>query len=110
MQRDKEELQNRKNMFGRETRNYLLDENKIDNYRNFFKEKPYTIFRDEANEEEMVAKEINTINDCFVNGDINAINKIMENAKFNNNLLKWNRLKIINECKLALFELNTSSQ
>ena len=105
MKRDKEDLQDRKNMFGRETRNYLLDENKIDNYRNFFKEQKNTIFRDEANENEIVVKEINTINDCFVNGDIETINKIMKKAKSNNNLLRWNKLRIINECKSALFDL-----
>ena len=108
-QRDKEELQDRKNMFGRETRNYLLDENKIDNYRNYFKEKPNTIFRDEANEDEIVVKEINIINDCFVNNEIETINEIMRKAESNKNLLKWNRLRIINECKLALFELNNNN-
>ena len=106
MKRDKEELQNRKNMFGRETRNYLLDENKIDNYRNYFKDKPNTIYRDEANEDAIVIKEINKINECFVNGDIDTIKEIMKKAEANNNLLKLNRLIIINECKLALFDLN----
>lgn len=106
MQRDKEELKNRKDMFGRETRNYLLDEDKIDIYRNFFKEKPNTIFRDEANEEEIVIKEINKINECFVNNDIDTIKEIMKKAESNNNLLKLNKLMIINECKLALLDLN----
>ena len=105
MKRDKEDLNNRKNMFGRETRNYLLDENKIDNYRNYFKDKKETVFRDEANENEIVIKEINAINECFVNGDIKAINEIMKKAESNRSLIKWNKLRIINECKLALFEL-----
>ena len=104
--RDKKALQDRKNMFERETRNYLLDENKIDNYRNYFKEKKDTVFRDEANENEIVAKEINRINECFVNGDSNSINEIMEKAESNRSLLKWNKLRIINECKLALLDLN----
>ena len=105
MQRDKDALHDRKNMFGRETRNYLLDENKIDNYRNYFKDKKETIFRDEANENDIVIKEINTINECFVNSDIETINEILKKTELNKNLLKWNKLKIINECKLALFEL-----
>ena len=88
MQRDKETIQDRKNMFGRETRNYLLDEDKIDNYRNFFKEKPNTIFRDEANE----------------------VNEIKKKAEANKNLLEWNKLKIINECNLALFDLNHNNK
>lgn len=105
MRRDRETLHDRKIMFGRETRNYLLDENKIDKYRNYFKEKNNTIFRDEANENEIIIKEINAINECFVNGDTKLINEIMKKAESNNNLLKWNKLRIINECKLALFEL-----
>ena len=105
MKRDKEELQDRKNMFGRETRNYFLDEEKIDKYRNFFKEQSNTIYRDEANEDEIVVKEINRINECFVNEDIDSINEIMKKADSNKNLLKVNRLRIINECKLALFDL-----
>ena len=50
MQRDREELQDRKQMFGREVRNYLLDEDKIDVYRKFFGEKPETIYRAENSE------------------------------------------------------------
>lgn len=110
MQRDKEELHDRKNMFGREARNYLLDENKIDYYRNYFKEKEETIFRDEANEDEIVVKEINKINECFINGDIESINEIMKNAEVNKNLLKWNKLRIITECKSAIFELNNNRE
>ena len=110
LQRDKEALHDRKNMFGREARNYLLDENKIDKFRDFFKEKPNTIFRDEANEDEIVVKQINAINDCFVNGDIDTIKEIMEKAISSKNLLRLNKLRIINECKLALFDLNRSSE
>lgn len=50
MQRDKETLQDRKLMFGRETRNYLLDEDKIDIYRSYYSDKPDTIFREETDE------------------------------------------------------------
>ena len=50
MHRDKESLQDRKQMFGRESRNYLLDEEKIDRYRNYFGGRPETIFRTETNE------------------------------------------------------------
>ena len=50
MQRDKETLQERKQMFGRETRNYFLDEDKIDIYRNYYADKPDTIFREETDE------------------------------------------------------------
>lgn len=110
MQRDKETLKERKDMFGRETRNYLLDENKIDNYRNFYKEKPNTIFRDEANEDKIVVKEINAINESFINNDMDNIKEIIKKAESNKNLLKWNRLKIINECKSALFELNIQNK
>jgi energy-coupling factor transporter ATP-binding protein EcfA2 len=50
MQRDKDTLQDRKQMFGREARNYLLDEDKIDNYRRFFGDRPDTVFREEKEE------------------------------------------------------------
>lgn len=108
--RDKKDIQDRKNMFERETRNYLLDENKIDNYRNYFKEKKDTTFRDEANENDIVIKEINKINDCFVNNDIDSINEIMKKAETNKSLLKWNKLRIINECKSALFDLKKNPE
>ena len=48
MQRDRESLQDRKQMFGREARNYFLDEDKINIYRAFFGDKAETIFREEA--------------------------------------------------------------
>ena len=109
MKRDKETLQNRKQMFGREVRNYLLDEDKIDNYRSFFGDKPDTIFRDETGEaekrSEAVRNELNSIDRCFVNADAAGINEIMKKAEANAELSNFNKLRIINECRAALFEL-----
>ncbi len=109
MQRDKEKLQDRKQMFGREVRNYLLDEEKINSYRSYFGNSPDTIFREEENEAakktEIVVNELKSIDKCFVNGDANGIVKIMKNAEENAELSNWNKMRIINECKLALIEL-----
>ena len=109
MQRDKETLQDRKQMFGQAVRNYLLDEDKINNYRSFFGESPYTVFRDEANETdknaEAVLNELNSIDECFVNDDVDGINEIMKKAQTDPELSKWNKLRIINECNLALLDL-----
>ena len=108
MQRDKETLQGRKQMFGREVRNYLLDENKINRYRSFFGDSPYTIFREETSEAdknaEAVLNELNGIDRCFVNNDTDGINEIMKRAEANPALSNWNKLRIVNECKLALFD------
>ena len=109
MQRDKETLQDRKEMFGREVRNYLLDEDKINSYRSFFSDSPYTIFREETNEadkqSEFVNNELKSIDRFFVDDDAEGINEIMKNAEENTELSNWNKLRIINECKSALFEL-----
>ena len=104
MQRDLEAVQDRKLMFGRETRNYLLDEDKIDRYRRFFGDSPDTIFRDET-DETMITNELNSIDICFVNHDADGIIEIMKKAQANTQLSNWNRLKIINECNSALLEL-----
>ena len=109
MQRDKETLLDRKQMFGREVRNYLLDEDKIDSYRSFFGDRPGTIFREETNEavkkhEEMI-NELNLIDEYFVNRDTDGINEIMRKAEADAGLSKWNKLRIINECRSALFDL-----
>ena len=104
MQRDKEAVQDRKQMFGRETRNYLLDEDKIDSYRSFFGNKPDTIFREEKDETGII-NEFNKINKCFINDDANGITEIMEEAKANNELSNWDRRLIIHECKAAMLEL-----
>ena len=109
MQRDKETLQDRKQMFGREVRNYLLDEDKINRYRSFFGDSPDTIFRDETNEaakqSEVITSELNSIDRCFVNDDADGINEIMTNAEANPELSYWNKMRIINECKSALIDL-----
>ena len=106
--RDKEELQDRKEMFGREVRNYLLDEDKIDIYRKYFSDRPETLFREESNEAnkqaEAVISELNHINRCFVDDDEDGIREIMSKAE-TADLSNWNKLRIINECKLALFDL-----
>lgn len=106
--RDKEELQERKEMFGRAVRNYLLDEDKIDIYRKYFSDRPETLFREESNEAnkqaEAVISELNHINRCFVDDDEDGIREIMSKAE-TADLSNWNKLRIINECKLALFDL-----
>ena len=109
IKRDKEELQNRKEMFGREVRNYLLGEDKIDIYRNFYGDSPYTIYRDESNTEaknaEAVLNELNSIDRYFVNDDPDGIIEIKRKAEANDELPHWCKLKILNECDLALFDL-----
>ena len=108
MQRDKETLQDRKQMFGREARNYLLDEEKIDSYRKYFSSSPDTIFREEINaakQSEAVAAALKSIDRCFVNDDADGITGILKKAEENAELSNWNKLRIINECEAALFEL-----
>ena len=109
MQRDRETIQDRKQMFGREVRNYLLDEDKINSYRNFFGNRPEVIFREETSEAakrtEMTVSELKGIDRCFVNNDADGIHEIMKRAEDNTELSNWNRLRIINECKSALSEL-----
>ncbi|MBR0373731.1 MAG: hypothetical protein IJH91_04315 [Mogibacterium sp.] len=109
VKRDKEDLQDRKEMFERETRNYLLDEDKIDSYRKYFGEKPETIYREETNEAakqaEIVVNELKNIDKCFVNGDAEGINEILKKAEANTELSNLHRLRIINECTLALVEM-----
>ena len=109
LHRDKKTLQDRKKMFGRETRNYLLDEEKIDCYRSFFARKPETVFRNETNETnkeiEAVIGELNSIDKCFVNNDEDAIKEILRRAEANTEISEWHKLKIMNECQAALLEL-----
>ena len=96
-------------MFGREVRNYLLDEDKIDRYRDFYGESPYTIFRDETSEadkkSEAVINELKSIDRYFVNDDADGINEIMKKAEANTEFSHWDKLRIINECKFALLDL-----
>jgi energy-coupling factor transporter ATP-binding protein EcfA2 len=109
MQRDREELQDRKQMFGREVRNYLLDEDKIDSFRSFFGASPETVFREETNEaaqkEEFIMNELNGIDQCFVHGDADGIKEIMKRAEENTEISNWNKQRIVNECKSALSDL-----
>ena len=106
MQRDKETLKDRKQMFGREVRNYLLDEDKIDAYRSFFGDCPDTIFRDETNEDETTSEALNSIDRCFVKDDADGILEIMKKTEADAGLSNWNKLRIINECSAALLELH----
>ena len=112
MQRDKETLQDRKQMFGREVRNYLLDEEKINAFRSFFSDSPYTVFREETNEaakqEEAVLNELKSIDAFFINDDADGINETMKKAEENTELSNWNKRRIIFECKSALFDLRKS--
>lgn len=87
MQRDKVTLKDRKQMFGRETRNYLLDED-----------------NDDA-KAEAVLHELNSIDRCFVNEDADGIREIMKKAEADTELSNWNKLRIVNECASALLEL-----
>ena len=109
MHRDRETLQGRKQMFGRESRNYLLDEDKINAYRSFFGKNPDTILRaetkEEAKKDEIIVRELNSIDRCFVNNDEDGIRAIMERAEEHEELSAWNKRRIINECRAALFEL-----
>ena len=109
MQRDKETLKDRKEMFGREVRNYLMDEDKIDSYRSYYGGRPDTIFREEnseaARQEEAVVRELNEIDRCFVNGDADGIAEIRKSAETSTEYSNWNKLRIINECNLAGIDL-----
>ena len=114
MQRDKETLQDRKQMFGREVRNYLLDEDKINSFRSFFGNSPETIFREEIDEaakhsEVIITDALNSIDKYFVNDDADGILAIMKKAEANDELSDWNKLRIINECQEALVELRVFS-
>lgn len=114
MQRDREALQDRKEMFGREVRNYLLDEEKIDRYRSYFSDRPETIFREETSnaekQDQFVLGEWRRVDQCFVTGDADGIRAIKKDAEENKELSGWNKLRIINECTAALVELRLSGQ
>ena len=113
MQRDRETVRNRKEMFGREVRNYLLDEDKIDRFRSFFGGLPGTAFRaessDAARQEEAVNSELNRIDACFVDEDADGITGIRKKAEEDGGLSSWNRLRIMNECTLALMDLGAEN-
>ena len=109
MQRDRETLKDRKQMFGRETRNYLLDEDKINSYRSFFGSRSDVIFRVETNEaaqkDEAVINELNSIDKCFVYDDADGIKKIMKEAKANTEFSVYDKRRIIDEGNLALTDI-----
>lgn len=109
MHRDKETMKERKKMFGREARNYLLDEDKINIYRSFFGDKEETIFRWEAKEisknTEYILNALHNIDRCFVNNDAAGIKEIQKKAEASGELSRWDKLRIINECQLALTDL-----
>ena len=109
MHRDRETLQGRKQMFGRESRNYLLDEDKINIYRSFFDKNPDTIFRLETNEsakkDEAVRNELINIDKCFVNDDADGIKEIMKKAEANTEFSNYDKMRIVNECNLASVDL-----
>ncbi len=109
MERDRETVEERKQMFGREVRNYLLDEDKINRYRSFFSDRPETVFRAETNEaakqDEGFIGDLNSIDRCFVNNDADGINEIMKKAETDPELSGLRKLKIINECASALLDL-----
>ena len=109
MQRDREVLQDRKEMFGRSARNYLLDEDKIDRYRSFYGSRPETVYREETSEAEKqnraVLDELAAVDRCFVHGDADGIAAILQRAEADAALSDWNRLRILAECRSALFEL-----
>ena len=101
-------------MFGREVRNYLLDEDKINSFRSFFGNSPETIFREEIDEaakhsEVIITDALNSIDKYFVNDDADGILAIMKKAEANDELSDWNKLRIINECQEALVELRVFS-
>ena len=77
-------------------------------YRSFFGDSPYTIFKEETSEAvknyEAVLNELNGIDRCFVNNDTDGIHAIMKRAEADPALSNWNKLRIVNECKLALFD------
>jgi hypothetical protein len=83
---------------------YLLDEDKIDSYRKYFANSPYTVFREEKDENGII-NELNKIDECFVNDDAKGIAEIMDRAKANDKLSNWTKQLIIHECKTALLEL-----
>ena len=110
MQRDRDTLNDRKQMFGRSARNYLLDEDKINIFRAYFAERPETIFRTETNEVDKkdvaLRDSLNLINSCFVNGNADGINELMKKTEDDPELSNLKKLRVINECRAALFDLN----
>ena len=113
MKRDKNELNDRKNMFGRGTRNYLLDEDKINAFRAFFSDKPETAFRLETREsekkDEQVREVLIRVGRCFMKEDKDGIEAILNQTIEDKELTNLNKMRIFNECKSALLDLNLMS-
>ena len=107
--RDPETLEKRKQMFGREVRNYLLDEEKINSYRTYYADSPDTILREETadadRKADYVLGQLNRIDQLFINDDADGIREIMHAAETNDELSAINKLRIIEECQSAIFEL-----
>ncbi|MBP5294371.1 MAG: hypothetical protein J6Y95_01475 [Lachnospiraceae bacterium] len=85
-------------------------EDKINVYRSFFGDSPYTVFREETNEDakraEAMISELNCIDRCFVDGDAEGINEILKKAESDAALSNWDKLRIVKECRAALFDLH----
>ena len=58
-----------------------------------------------SKQEEAVVCELKEIDRRFVNGDADGIGEIRKSAEANTELSNWNKLRIINECNLALIDL-----
>ena len=46
---------------------------------------------------------------CFVNGDADGVTAIMKRAEADESLSGWNKMRLVNECGLALLDLRVSS-
>ena len=53
--------------------------------------------------------ELNRIDACFVDGNADGITEIRKNAEEDSGLSSWNRLRIMNECTLALMDLGAEN-
>lgn len=109
LQRDREAVEERKQMFGREVRNYLLDEEKIDRYRSYFGSRPETVYREEdsdaARQAERLLFALNEIDRCFVLDDADGVRAVMKQAETDPALNNWSKLRILNEGASALLDL-----
>ena len=49
------------------------------------------------------------IDACFVDGDLDGIKGIMKKTEEDSELSNWSKLRIINECTLALLDLGVKT-
>lgn len=49
------------------------------------------------------------IDACFVDGDVDGITGIMKKTEEDSGLSNWSKLRIINECTLALLDLGVKT-